>query len=72
MKVTSRSAGAAPTSVQYRLVPLEEDVFRLEGGSGIGGRPGDVGLFGDDGKGRAANLVAPVFPARRVEADGSH
>lgn len=62
----SGPGGAAATVTTYRLVPLEPDVFLLEGGSGMTGGLGDVGFFGDDGRGRATNLTAPVFPAKRV------
>ena len=68
MKVTTAgdSRGGAPTTVQYPLVPLEHDVFLLEPATGAAGGLSDVGFFGDDGHGRATNLVAPVFPAKRI------
>jgi hypothetical protein len=64
-RVGATSPGSA-SAVQYTLIPLEKDVFLMEGAAGVGGTLGDVGFFGDDGRGRATNLVAPVFPAKRV------
>jgi len=53
-----------PTSVN-RLVAVKDDVFLVESPTGILG--GEIGFFGDDGRGRATNLVAPYFPARRTQ-----
>ena len=65
LKITVPSPGGGSTNSEYRMVPLDRDVFVLE--SATGSAPlRDVGFFGDDGKGHAMNLVAPVFAARRV------
>ncbi len=45
-----------------RLEPLGGDTFLMDGPPGTGG---DLAFSGDDGQGRAAWLVAPVFPAAR-------
>jgi hypothetical protein len=52
---------------RYTLIPFETDVFLLQDAAGKSGTYGDVGFFGDDGNGRATNLVAPVFAARRIQ-----
>jgi len=67
MKVTTSSPDGQSSTIQYAMVPLEPDVFLLEGAAGVGSALGDVGFFGRDAEGRATNLVAPVFAARRTD-----
>lgn len=67
MKVTQQNPRGEPIITDYTLVPLGDDAFLMERPESQTGRTGDVGFFGDDGKGRATNLVASVFPAKRVD-----
>jgi CubicO group peptidase (beta-lactamase class C family) len=67
MKVTMQNPMTEDVTVDYALVPLGDDAFLMEGGTGPTGSVGDVGFFGNDGRGRATNLVAPVFVARRID-----
>jgi CubicO group peptidase (beta-lactamase class C family) len=70
MKITTQIATGDSDSVEYPLVPLRDDTFlpvSEDGPTETSSLFGDVGFFGDDGSGRATNLVAPVFAARRVQ-----
>jgi hypothetical protein len=39
----------------------------MEGAPGTVSRLRDIAFFGDDGRGRFTNLVAPLFPAKRIQ-----
>ncbi len=52
--------------ITFDLIPLGDDAFYMDGPAAAGGG-GDLAFVGDDGSGRAAYLLAPVFPAARQD-----
>lgn len=69
LSMTATPAGGvsrSPAVTQLTLIPLEGDEFLTVDPAAPRAPARGVGFFGDDGRGRATNLVAPVFPARRV------